>query len=112
MASLSTCHLGLWLGWQILLNLVKDGKTVLSWELCSIRRDLLEILRSHEALKVTVGNGKAKVICILVEGHDLLLWIRIESTKQRSLHHSCLILSSCRVQLLAFKLNLQERKCL
>ena len=27
MASLSTCHLGLWLGWQILLNLVKlhDG---------------------------------------------------------------------------------------
>ena len=24
MASLSTCHLGLWLGWQILLNLVKD----------------------------------------------------------------------------------------
>ena len=24
MASLSTCHLGLWLGWQILLNLVKE----------------------------------------------------------------------------------------
>ena len=24
MASLSTCHLGLWLGWQILLNLVKS----------------------------------------------------------------------------------------
>ena len=24
MASLSTCHLGLWLGWQILLNLVKQ----------------------------------------------------------------------------------------
>ena len=23
MASLSTCHLGLWLGWQILLNLVR-----------------------------------------------------------------------------------------
>ena len=23
MASLSTCHLGLWLGWQLLLNLVK-----------------------------------------------------------------------------------------
>ena len=23
MASLSTCHLGLWRGWQILLNLVK-----------------------------------------------------------------------------------------
>ena len=26
MASLSTCHLGLWLGWQILLNLVKIAK--------------------------------------------------------------------------------------
>ena len=26
MASLSTCHLGLWLGWQILLNLVKSAK--------------------------------------------------------------------------------------
>ena len=25
MASLSTCHLGLLLGWQILLNLVKDS---------------------------------------------------------------------------------------
>ena len=24
MASLSTCHLGLWLGWQILLNLVNQ----------------------------------------------------------------------------------------
>ena len=24
MASLSTCHLGLWHGWQILLNLVKS----------------------------------------------------------------------------------------
>ena len=24
MASLSTCHMGLWLGWQILLNLVKS----------------------------------------------------------------------------------------
>ena len=26
MASLSTCHLGLWLGWQILLNIVKVTK--------------------------------------------------------------------------------------
>ena len=25
MASLSTCHLGIWLGWQILLNLVKSS---------------------------------------------------------------------------------------
>ena len=31
MASLSTCHLGLWLGWQILLNFVKyyAGKFIL-----------------------------------------------------------------------------------
>ena len=28
MASLSTCHLGLWLGWQILLNLVKSSSDV------------------------------------------------------------------------------------
>ena len=28
MASLSTCHLGLWLGWQILLNLVKSTARV------------------------------------------------------------------------------------
>ena len=27
MASLSICHLGLWLGWQILLNLVKSQDT-------------------------------------------------------------------------------------
>ena len=32
MASLSTCHLGLWLGWQILLNLVKYKKA-LTWAL-------------------------------------------------------------------------------
>ena len=30
MASLSTCHLGLWLGWQILLNLVKSLADALS----------------------------------------------------------------------------------
>ena len=28
MASLSTCHLGLWLGWQILLNLVKSARLI------------------------------------------------------------------------------------
>ena len=28
MASLSTCHLGLWLGWQILLNLVKSSRKI------------------------------------------------------------------------------------
>ena len=30
MASLSTCHLGLWLGWQILLNLVKYETAVIT----------------------------------------------------------------------------------
>ena len=30
MASLSTCHLGLWLGWQILLNLVKQKAHVVT----------------------------------------------------------------------------------
>ena len=29
MASLSTCQLGLWLGWQILLNLIKYDVTIL-----------------------------------------------------------------------------------
>ena len=40
MASMSTCHLGLWLGWQILLNLVKREPGVRFaprdeiWKLC------------------------------------------------------------------------------
>ena len=34
MASLSTCHLGLWLGWQILLNLVKHHLRLLRWTPC------------------------------------------------------------------------------
>ena len=33
MASLSTCHLGLWLGWQILLNLVKSDFSIFMREL-------------------------------------------------------------------------------
>ena len=31
MASLSTCHLGLWLGWQILLNLLQDYNKALKY---------------------------------------------------------------------------------
>ena len=47
MASLSTCHLGLWLGWQILLNLVKQrgqshkNEVSSDSELCQTRSDLL-----------------------------------------------------------------------
>ena len=52
MASLSTCHLGLWLGWQILLNLVKvvqDGperstpKTISSLGVCRQRIYILTL---------------------------------------------------------------------
>ena len=31
MASLSTCHLGLWFGWQILLNLVITLVIIYAW---------------------------------------------------------------------------------
>ena len=37
MASLSTCHLGLWLGWQILLNLVKSMCCVCCSVLCLVQ---------------------------------------------------------------------------
>ena len=47
MASLSTCHLGLWLGWQILLNLVNENK------LAFVLGDL-ETLRSTVESKLTV----------------------------------------------------------
>ena len=32
MASLSTCQLVLWLGWQILLNLIKSINSLIFWE--------------------------------------------------------------------------------
>ena len=40
MASLSTCHLGLWLGWQILLNLVKSkGSDQIGMEVLVLAED-------------------------------------------------------------------------
>ena len=50
MASLSTCHLGLWLGWQILLNLVKQGCSVLRTvsPLSSFKNDINEIIKCND----------------------------------------------------------------
>ena len=42
MASLSTCHLGLWLGWQILLNLVKY--CCYEWHKTMLRPDVGRVL--------------------------------------------------------------------
>ena len=61
MASLSTCHLGLWLGWQILLNLVKS--------LCNDRRFLNVVCGSAGGDMLsgaTVGEfGSAPVTTLL-----------------------------------------------
>ena len=49
MASLSTCHLGLWLGWQILLNLVKFTTVVRKEENLAVRG-------SHMQLQLGASN--------------------------------------------------------
>ena len=65
MASLSTCHLGLWLGWQILLNLVKHGELRLNSQMGFYQRlrahyvdELLkDFAESHIFVEVYKGNG-------------------------------------------------------
>ena len=52
MASLSTCHLGLWLGWQILLNLVKS---------------LADLPFSVGVLPQQRGNTPTYIMLILIE---------------------------------------------
>ena len=47
MASLSTCHLGLWLGWQILLNLVKSSVVV----------SVIDYQSKVSEIKVVIGKG-------------------------------------------------------
>ena len=77
MASLSTCHLGLWLGWQILLNLVKpcliytyvDDSTI--FEICnqsraSVTQDSANITAqwsSDNDMRINTNKTKEMVIC-------------------------------------------------
>ena len=49
MVSLSTCHLGLWLGWQIFLNLVKNP---------NIDTDIFSLAEVNIAIK-QMKHGKA-----------------------------------------------------
>ena len=60
MASLSTCHLGLWLGWQILLNLVKSlsqsDNSFLQLILTRVMRMLLDDLVGEGTLQVHAGK--------------------------------------------------------
>ena len=70
MASLSTCHLGLWLGWQILLNLVKRFPTICNTRgqgnVFSGRKCLLQ--SSHKATKLE--ELQAKKCALLKLLHD------------------------------------------
>ena len=58
MASLSTCHLGIWLGWQILLNLVKyfvpSGMSTLLVE--QTTNTVVESVAYHVS-KISQGGG-------------------------------------------------------
>ena len=62
MASLSTCHLGLWLGWQILLNLVKSSSpSLLFLPRVETRAFSVAILTHWNSLQISVrsvGNSQ------------------------------------------------------
>ena len=57
MASLSTCHMGLWLGWQILLNLVKLA--------------FHELFVSIHIMLRTEENMRTGVLCLINIGQRL-----------------------------------------
>ena len=60
MASLSTCHLGLWLGWQILLNLVIKKQIQLQerYEKLVGTKSMKNI--TGKEIKITVSGKKHK----------------------------------------------------
>ena len=79
MASLSTCHLGLWLGWQILLNAVCPGPDLPSTcvhRFYIILRGQVSVLHKDAFEDVDLGDeGQAKKVdrgtlgsCLVVLG--------------------------------------------
>ena len=68
MASLSTCHLGLWLGWQILLNLVKSTACDVNPTACDSR--LPPPPPSYKSVLLLTGDrgcGKTSVLANWVQ---------------------------------------------
>ena len=57
MASLSTCHLGLWLGWQILLNLVKHSFDTIDHEFLMTRLEHSFDTIDHEFLMTRLEHS-------------------------------------------------------
>ena len=75
MASLSTCHLGLWLGWQILLNLVKS--CLVSSRVGSQTHDLLPLLPQSSTSSCGFGNSDLvheSIVAVVVSysGYELV----------------------------------------
>ena len=70
MASLSTCHLGLWLGWQILLNLVKSCNSTLQ-SVCSSTTNCVDcslFLRNRVEFVNTIHRKAGADIGLLAGG--------------------------------------------
>ena len=65
MASLSTCHLGLWLGWQILLNLVKNQSTETA--LMKVQHDIVRNLECGRSVMLVLLNTSAVFDTINIE---------------------------------------------
>ena len=93
MASLSTCHLGLWLGWQILLNLVKS-----LWDLQS--KSVGNIcIAWHKALRQMWGLASlthGDVVSLLSDSWPLLINLKQRFIKfiHKALNHKSPVISS------------------
>ena len=74
MASLSTCHLGLWLGWQILLNLVKCqcGLAALTVTCCVVLAMLMWAYCPLCSMMYCPGSGNVGLLLCLE--HAALSW--------------------------------------
>ena len=63
MASLSTCHLGLWLGWQNLLNLqYADNCAVVAHSAQDLQNTLGALVDAYKLFGLSVNATKTKVL--------------------------------------------------
>ena len=73
MASLSTCHLGLWLGWQILLNLVKSILFKVSLE---SKIPCMVALSRQTSIKSCNQSPNLQEVNVMSLSHDTLMALR------------------------------------
>ena len=100
MASLSTCHLGLWLGWQILLNLLNLNATIGRYLTRSVHQEeqLSDSLSDSQLWLNVLTNG----ICFQRMVHNQPFYFQVKAQNSMGLSST----TSC--QLPTYDMTLPE----